>query len=355
MSTQPPPSGSSDEPRDPRDDGRADQLPPSAPESPTPVFGAATPSAPLPGREPQSTYGAPPQASGGQVPQQPHGGPQQPPGAEQSPYGGPQQPYAGQQSPYAGQQSPYGGQQSPYGQAPTGAAAYGQAQGSPQGGNGLAIASIVVGGVGLVLSFVGFGVILAVVGLVLGIIALVKKKGARMLALIGTIVSGLGVLVGIVVGLAAVQAVNESLPTSGSIDSSDPGGSSTGDSASAENNAFGDTFAYDDGLSVTVSAPEAYTPGEYSDGADQAANVVFTVTVQNDTGANFEPFTYETATSGGVEASKIFDADIESSPTTVVPDGQSITYRIAFSVADPDQIVFQIAPSFDYDDAVFTS
>jgi hypothetical protein len=150
-----------------------------------------------------------------------------------------------------------------------------------------------------------------------------------------------------------VQAINESLPTSGSIDQgdSDPDAGE----ASGENNAFGDTFAYDDGLSVTVSAPEAYTPGEYSDGADQAANVVFTVTMTNDTGANFEPFTYETATSGGVEASKIYDADIESSPTTVVPDGQSITYRIAFSVADPDQIVFQIAPSFDYDDAVFTS
>jgi hypothetical protein len=64
---------------------------------------------------------------------------------------------------------------------------------------------------------------------------------------------------------------------------------------------------------------------------------------------------YETATSGGVEASKVYDSDIESSPTTVVPAGQSISYRIVFSVADADQIVFQMSPSFDYDDVVFTS
>ncbi len=321
MSTPQPPYGSSDEPRDPRDEnGRGDQTPP--------------PSAPVP---PQPTYGTTP-----------------PPSAPQPAYGAPQQPYGGQS------QQPYGGQQAPYGAAPTGAPAYGRPPQSPQGGNGLGIASIVVGGVGLLLSFIGFGVILAIVGLVLGIIALVKKKGARMLALIGTIVSGLGVLiglavviVGLVIGLASVQAVNDSLPTSGSIDSGDSG--SADSDASAENNAFGDTFTYDDGVAVTVSAPEAYTPGEYSSGADQAASVVFTVTIENGTDANFEPMPYETATSGGVEASKVYDSDIESSPTTVVPAGQTITYRIVFSVADADQIVFQMSPSFDYDDVVFTS
>ncbi|KPG80199.1 DUF4190 domain-containing protein [Frigoribacterium sp. RIT-PI-h] len=321
MSTPQPPYGSSDEPRDPRDEnGRGDQTPP--------------PSAPQP---PQPAYGTTP-----------------PPSAPQPAYGAPQQPYGGQS------QQPYGGQQAPYGAAPTGAPAYGQAPQSPQGGNGLGIASIVVGGVGLLLSFIGFGVILAIVGLVLGIIALVKKKGARMLALIGTIVSGLGVLIGIavvivglVIGLASVQAVNDSLPTSGSIDSGDSGEADS--DASAENNAFGDTFTYDDGIAVTVSAPEAYTPGEYSSGADQAASVVFTVTIENGTDANFEPMPYETATSGGVEASKVYDSDIENSPTTVVPAGQTITYRVVFSVADADQIVFQMSPSFDYDDVVFTS
>jgi len=321
MSTPQPPYGSSDEPRDPRDEnGRGDQTPPpSAPQPPQPVYGSTPP-----------------------------------PSAPQPAYGAPQQPYGGQP------QQPYGGQQAPYGAAPSGAPAYGQSPQSPQGGNGLGIASIVVGGVGLLLSFIGFGVILAIVGLVLGIIALVKKKGARMLALIGTIVSGLGVLiglavviVGLVIGLASVQAVNDSLPTSGSIDSGDSG--SADSDASSENNAFGDTFTYDDGMAVTVSAPEAYTPGEYSSGADQAATVVFSVTIENGTDANFAPMPYETATSGGVEASKVFDSDIENSPTTVVPAGQTITYRVVFSVADADQIVFQMSPSFDYDDVVFTS
>lgn len=69
-------------------------------------------------------------------------------------------------------------------------------------GNGLAIASLIVG----IIAILGFAVpvinvfsaLLAVVGLVLGIIALVRKAGSRGLSLSGTIVSALALLLSLV-------------------------------------------------------------------------------------------------------------------------------------------------------------
>ncbi|TFD74748.1 hypothetical protein [Cryobacterium fucosi] len=117
---------------------------------------------------------------------------------------------------------------------------------------------------------------------------------------------------------------------------------------------FGEAVTYLNDLSISVSVPAPYTPGEYAAGHDRPAAVVFNITVTNGGTKNFEPFLYSTASSGGAEASKIYDGDIGSSPNTVILPGQTITYSEAYSVNDPAQIVFQIKPSFEYDDAIFT-
>lgn len=305
--------------------------PPSTPEPSAPQYGAppVPPSAPV---APQAPYGSDPQAPYGSAPQAPYGA-----------------------APTA-----------PYGAAPT--APYGQAPQAPQGGNGLAIASVVVGGIGLLLAIIGFGLIPAIVGLVLGIVALVKKKGSRLLALIGTIVSGLGVLIGIVVvilGLivagATVDAINESLPESGSVASEAPvaDDETVADDSAGANLTFGETFTYEDGLALTVSAPEPYTPGEYAFGAEQAANVLLTVTIVNGTTENFDPtLAYPSVSSAGVEGDDIIDSDagLNLAPQTAVPAGQTITWQVAFSVADAAQMVLEISPSpFDYESVVYTS
>ena len=276
--------------------------------------------------------------------------------------GGPGQPGAPGQPGQPGQPgyASYPGQQAP----------------RPQGGNGLTIAAVVVGGLALLLSWVpGLGLVLALAGLALGIVALVRKKGSKVLAWVGTGLSALAALIAIVVlivtGLVvnAVDQIDQGLPQGGaptspaepttpSDDASDD--SATGEdesTGSSENAAFGDTWEYEDGLAITVSAPEPYTPGEYAAGADQAANLVFTVTVVNGTSANYEPLLYEQVSSGGVESSQIFDSgtDVGGSPNTVIPAGQTITYRVAYSVTDPAQVVFQISPGFDYDSAVYQS
>ena len=133
-----------------------------------------------------------------QVPPAPQYGEQAPQYGQPSPYGeqsGQQAPQYGEQPKYGQPQAPYGEQQNPYGQpaAPYGQpqAPYGYAQPTGPKTNVMAIISLIA-------PFVGFGV----VGLVLGIIALgqIKRTGeqGRGLALAGTIVSGVSVLVGVI-------------------------------------------------------------------------------------------------------------------------------------------------------------
>jgi hypothetical protein len=244
--------------------------------------------------------------------------------------------------------------------------AYGPPPTAPgAGGNGLAIASVIFGGVGLLLCWIFLGGILALVGLVLGIVALVKKRGSRLLAIIGTAVSGLALVISVIVTIvtfvaaaSAIDQITESLESTSS--SQAPTTAAEDDSAetTTENVAFGETVTYDDGLAVTVSAPEAFTPGEYAAGADQAAAVVFTITITNGTDANFDPtLAYPSVASSGVEGSSVYDSDASlDQPSTAVPAGQSVSWRAAFSVADPAQLILEISPGpFEYDSIVFQS
>lgn len=62
------------------------------------------------------------------------------------------------------------------------------------GGSGLAVASLVLGIVGLIFTFVVIGVIPSFIGLILGIIALATKKPKKGLAIAGIILSSLSIL-----------------------------------------------------------------------------------------------------------------------------------------------------------------
>ena len=135
---------------------------------------------------------------------------------------------------------------------------------------------------------------------------------------------------------------------------------SPGPSENLDNVAFGDAVTYADGVSISVSAPAEFVPSEYAAGADQGANVVFQLTITNGSDENLNPVTYSRVASGGIEASAIFDSgnsmgDIGLGPTTVILPGGTITWLEAYSLTDPSSIVFQISPSFDYQDAVFTN
>ena len=239
----------------------------------------------------------------------------------------------------------------------------------------------VLGIIALVVAALGFicacipaaaivGWILLPIAFVLSIVTLFLK-GKKWPAITGLIVSIVGTIVGFIVFFAVVAtSVDEALGDFDDViaEASEaaedlPDADEPVEDAEPEpvgNLAFGEAMVWEDGVELTVSAPEGYTPGEFAAGADLANNIVFTMTIVNNSSENLEPFPFPRLSSGGQEASQIFDitADgqsIGTPPTTVILPGQSVTWQSAWSVADPSSLTMQVSPSFEYDDAVFTN
>lgn len=113
---------------------------------------------------------------------------------------------------------------------------------------------------------------------------------------------------------------------------------------------FGETYAYDSGLTVTVGQPAEYTPSAYASGNDQAHNLKFQVTVVNKSGKTYDPNAfYATTSSGGVSGSTLFDSEPDGvgvQPQTPLLDGQTVTFVYGASVADPADVTMNVSPGF---------
>lgn len=120
---------------------------------------------------------------------------------------------------------------------------------------------------------------------------------------------------------------------------------------------FGETIEYEDGLGLSVSAPQPYTPTQYAAGGDAPNNIVFNVKITNNTTAPYEPGVYGTLASGGAEASQIFDTanGLDGGPMTPVLPGQTVEWAVGFNVIDPADLTYSVSPSFDYNAAIFTT
>jgi hypothetical protein len=260
----------------------------------------------------------------------------------------------------------------------------GYAPGAPGGGeptkvNVLGIVALVLAVIGFILACIPFVQVAAwivlPVAFVLSLVALFLE-GRKWPAITGLVVSVLGGIVGALVfafvtvgllgqiadsGVIQDQIEREleeefgtPVPTEGPAESESP------DAGAFDGLAFGDTMVWDDGVSMTVSAPEPFTPSDLSAGADQAENLVFTLTITNDSSENVQPVVLSTLSSDGTEATRIFDVGAEGGqvgipPTTAVLPGESITWREAWSVADAASLTMQTAPSFQYEQVVFTN
>jgi hypothetical protein len=192
--------------------------------------------------------------------------------APANPYAQPaQNPYAAQpqaaQNPYAAQQpNPYGAQQpNPYG-APAAAPVYAAAPAGPSRFNVFGLISLIAGGVAFLfgvtvgwIPYVGFAfVFIALAGLVLGIVGLIVKNKGKGLAIAGTIVSGIALLLTAIISifmLVVFTSIQQSIEDFGPDDPviTDPDGGQTqndGDPnalGSANNPASpGDTITFTD-------------------------------------------------------------------------------------------------------------
>ncbi|MDP9421143.1 MAG: hypothetical protein M3P53_13560 [Actinomycetota bacterium] len=120
---------------------------------------------------------------------------------------------------------------------------------------------------------------------------------------------------------------------------------------------FGETFTYENGLSITVSAPEPYTKSDTGAGAeDSAAQVKFDVTVVNGTSERYEPALFSTTLqSDNAEGDAIFDSanGINGAPSTVLLPGREASFAIAYGVSNPADLVLEVSPGFEYESIVY--
>lgn len=252
----------------------------------------------------------------------------------------------------------------------------------PSGPNVLGIVALVAAVVGFVFACIPFvqvvAWILLPVALVLAIVALFLE-GGKWPAIAALIVSVVGAIVGAVVAAVVVFNVVGRFVDSGAIqeriqeeiregleeefgtpvptESAPPTETRPGSAAGLE---FGETMAWGDGVTMTVSEPESFTPSEFAVGADQSENLVFSLTITNDSSENVQPVVISMLSSDGTEAARIIDVGAEGGqvgipPTTPIPPGESITWQEAWSVADPDSLTMHTAPSFRYESVVFTN
>ena len=127
---------------------------------------------------------------------------------------------------------------------------------------------------------------------------------------------------------------------------------------------FGDVVTYDDGVSISVSAPTPFTPSniDYMPLAEGETAVVFKVVLTNNSDKPLEPGAVAQANSGGKPATYIADVgnteygEIGLFPTTTILPGQTLEWYTGFGVADQANITLEISPyPIGYDSAIFTN
>ncbi|GGU64491.1 hypothetical protein [Lentzea flava] len=219
----------------------------------------------------------------------------------------------------------------------------------------LAWSALILGIVGVVGSpvivFNNLTAIAAFVGLVLGIIALFGTR--KILAAIGVVLCVLAIVFTVVAQQAAVEELDKILDQG--VVSETPK-----QQALVDPPTWGKRFTWANGLSVEVAAPVACTPGQYAAPQDIARAVKFKVTITNGTSAAFETALLSLgndAQFNSQKVSKVFDSNGDCNSTvdnTTVLPGKTYTYEVAYSVgAERGEMQLVFEPTFNSDKAVF--
>jgi len=122
---------------------------------------------------------------------------------------------------------------------------------------------------------------------------------------------------------------------------------------------FGQSFTWEDGVTVTVSAPKVFKPTDIAAGTEGYKHfVMFTVVLVNKTGQPIDPSQiYYTAQSADNEASAIFDTDLglEGAPETTLLNGRQTKFKIGFGVLNTKDVVLELTPGPQYNSVIWTT
>lgn len=119
---------------------------------------------------------------------------------------------------------------------------------------------------------------------------------------------------------------------------------------------FGNTYQYEDGVSVLVGNPTKFHPSEYAV-TGKGSPVEMQVTVKNGSKKAYDPAVFSmTASSGQAEAEQIFDSEkgLNGSPSTKVLPGKTVKFKVGFSVKNPKDLTVEVSPGFEYENAIYT-
>ncbi|MFF2275760.1 DUF2510 domain-containing protein [Agromyces sp. NPDC058126] len=252
---------------------------------------------------------------------------------------------------------------------------------SKPGPNFVGIIALVAAVVGLALAFTpavsGLMWVVVSAAFVLSLIGLFLRA-AKWPAVIGLVVSIIAAIVGLVMLVTALigslgtvfGGIEDPLPDAPALPQpapDDPGTEPAPEQLEIPGQgdlAFGETMTWDDGVALTVSAPEPYTPSDLAVGATRANSVVFTLTITNGSTQDVALLPLPTVTAGDQEVSQIFDVgsdvfatgdDVGFPPAKTLEPGASVSWRAAWSIDDPTSLTLEAAPSFLYPAVVFTN
>ncbi|WP_086666500.1 hypothetical protein [Lentzea kentuckyensis] len=226
----------------------------------------------------------------------------------------------------------------------------------------LAWTALILGIVGVVGSpiiiFNNLTAVAAVVGLVLGVIALFGTR--KVLAVIGVVLCIAAIVFTVVAQQSAVKELDKILDGGAGQGQTGVAGETPKQDALADPPTWGERYTWANGLSVDVAAPVACTPGQYSAPPNITRAVKFKVIITNGTSAAFETALLllgNDAQYNGQKAERIFDTSGACGGTldtaTVLP-GKTYTYEVAYSVgAQPGEMQLVFEPSFNADKAAF--
>ncbi|WP_203230785.1 DUF2510 domain-containing protein [Agromyces humi] len=246
---------------------------------------------------------------------------------------------------------------------------------SNPGPNVVGIIALVAAIAGLVFMFIpaatGVAWILVAAAFVLSLVGLSLRR-AKWAAVTGLVVSVIAAIVGIVMLvtllLGAVgelfSGIDDPVPDVPVFPVPDPAQPEEPAAPAAGDLRFGETMTWDDGVALTVSVPEPYTPSAFAVGATRANTVVFTLTLTNNSTADLQPLPLPTLSSGDQEVSQVFDVgsdvfgpgdDVGFPPTATIEPGASVSWRVAWSLDDPSALTMEAAPNLLYPSATFTN
>lgn len=122
---------------------------------------------------------------------------------------------------------------------------------------------------------------------------------------------------------------------------------------------FGQVVKWD-GVDLTVSKPKAFEPSNSAGGAEKFQHTVsLDVKLTNTGDEPLDPtLVYVSASSAEEEASAVFDVEkgIDAPPTTNILPGKSVTWAVAFNVADPKDLVVEVTPpDFSMEPVLFST